>query len=162
MTRWFLDTEFHEDGKTIDLISIALVSDKGDEFYAVSTEFDESRCDDWLQSNVLCQLPDRQDPTWMSRDEIADAIKNLLLQDEGEIEIWAYYADYDWVAFCQLFGKMINLPAFLPMFCLDLKQEMHRRGIPRGRLPLQAGSSHDALEDARWVRDAFEFLQNLS
>jgi hypothetical protein len=26
MTRWYLDTEFLEDGHTIDLISIALVS----------------------------------------------------------------------------------------------------------------------------------------
>lgn len=34
----------------------------------------------------------------------------------------AYYADYDWVVFCWLFGKMINLPEGFPMYCVDLKQ----------------------------------------
>ena len=35
---------------------------------------------------------------------------------------YAYYADYDWVAFCWLFGKMMNLPNGFPMYCRDLKQ----------------------------------------
>lgn len=37
-------------------------------------------------------------------------------------EFYAYYADYDWVVFCWIFGKMIDLPDGFPMFCCDLKQ----------------------------------------
>lgn len=37
-------------------------------------------------------------------------------------EFYAYYADYDWVVFCWLFGKMIDLPKGFPMYCIDLKQ----------------------------------------
>lgn len=37
-------------------------------------------------------------------------------------EFYGYYSDYDWVVFCQLFGKMINLPNGFPMYCIDLKQ----------------------------------------
>lgn len=37
-------------------------------------------------------------------------------------EFYAYYADYDWVAFCWLFGKMIDRPKGFPMYCRDLKQ----------------------------------------
>lgn len=37
-------------------------------------------------------------------------------------KFYAYYADYDWVAFCWLFGKMIDLPKGFPMYCIDLKQ----------------------------------------
>jgi hypothetical protein len=37
-------------------------------------------------------------------------------------EFYAYYADYDWVVFCWLFGKMIDLPKGFPMYCNDLKQ----------------------------------------
>lgn len=39
-------------------------------------------------------------------------------------EFYGYYADYDWVVFCWLFGKMIDLPQGFPMYCIDLKQEL--------------------------------------
>ena len=35
---------------------------------------------------------------------------------------YAYYADYDWVVFCWLFGRMIDLPKGFPMYCNDLQQ----------------------------------------
>lgn len=38
------------------------------------------------------------------------------------VSFYAYYADYDWVVFCSLFGKMIDLPNGFPMYCRDLKQ----------------------------------------
>lgn len=37
---------------------------------------------------------------------------------------YAYYADYDWVVFCQLFGKMNDLPDGFSQYCNDLKQIM--------------------------------------
>lgn len=37
-------------------------------------------------------------------------------------EFYAYYADYDWVLFCSLFGTMMDLPKGFPMYCKDLKQ----------------------------------------
>ncbi len=37
-------------------------------------------------------------------------------------EFYAYYSAYDWVAFCWIFGKMIDLPKGFPMYCRDLKQ----------------------------------------
>jgi len=37
-------------------------------------------------------------------------------------EFYGYYADYDWVLFCSLFGRMIDLPKGFPMYCKDLKQ----------------------------------------
>jgi hypothetical protein len=40
----------------------------------------------------------------------------------SEPEFYAYYADYDWVVFCSLFGRMIDLPKGFPMYCKDLKQ----------------------------------------
>lgn len=42
-------------------------------------------------------------------------------------EFYAYYADYDWVAFCWLFGRMIDLPNGFPMYCIDLKQTMDEK-----------------------------------
>jgi len=45
------------------------------------------------------------------------------------VEFYAYYADYDWVVFCWLFGKMIDLPKGFPMYTIDLKQELERKRI---------------------------------
>jgi hypothetical protein len=149
-TRWFLDTEFNEDGRTIELISIALVSEDGREYYAVSAEFDPDACNDWVKANVLPHLPAFR----MSRAQIAEQVSALLLWDGSKPEIWAYFADYDWVALCQLFGPMVALPEGFPMFCMDLKQLMASEGISRDDLPAQSGAAHDAREDARWVRDA--------
>ena len=55
--RYFYDTEFIEDGTTIDLVSIGVVDETGREFYAVSTEFDGSRAIPWVKRNVLDKLP---------------------------------------------------------------------------------------------------------
>lgn len=74
--RYFLDTEFAEDGRTIDLISITIVAEDGREFYAVSTEFDAEKCNPWVKENVLPKLPPRNESRvrrdcghgcWMSR-----------------------------------------------------------------------------------------------
>ena len=50
--RYFYDTEFIEDGRTIELISIGVVAEDGREYYAVSTEFDPERAGSWVRANV--------------------------------------------------------------------------------------------------------------
>ena len=57
--KYFYDTEFLEDGKTIDLISIGIVSEEGHEYYAVSSDLpiERIRKNDWLLRNVMTSLP---------------------------------------------------------------------------------------------------------
>jgi hypothetical protein len=74
----------------------------------------------------------------------------------GKPEFWGYYADYDWVAVCQLFGRMVDLPKGWPMYCRDLKQWCDELGNPH--LPGQTGEHH-ALADAQWNREAWRFLE---
>lgn len=156
--RFWFDTEFIEDGRTIDLISIGMVAEDGREFYAVSTEFDPARAGDWIRDNVLCHLPDRSDPAaaglFRTRAQIREGVLQFIGRDRPEF--WAFYADYDWVAFCQLFGRMIDLPRGWPRYCLDIKQWCIMLGDPR--LPRQTGIEHHALADARWNRDVWAFL----
>jgi glyoxylase-like metal-dependent hydrolase (beta-lactamase superfamily II) len=47
------------------LISIGLIADTGDTFYAELTDYDPDQIDDWLQENVLNNLvlTDRPDNT---------------------------------------------------------------------------------------------------
>lgn len=52
-----------------------------------------------------------------------------LLEKEVDVTptFYAYYADYDWVAFCWLFGNMMDLPKGFPMYCNDLKQMLDEK-----------------------------------
>ncbi|MCV7208350.1 3'-5' exoribonuclease [Mycolicibacterium canariasense] len=59
MTVYCYDTEFLEDGTTIDLISIGIVCADGREYYAVNADCDfvAIRDHDWLWENVVPHLP---------------------------------------------------------------------------------------------------------
>lgn len=147
---WF-DTEFIEDGKTIDLISIGLIREDGQTFYAECLECDLSRASEWVKKNVITHLIGGG--AVIPRREIAQHIVALA----GERpEFWAYYCSYDWVALCQLFGTMMDLPEGWPMFCRDVKQLAMDLGNPK--LPPQETVEHHALADAIWTRDAWRFL----
>ncbi len=173
--RYWLDTEFIEDGKTIDLISIGIVAEDGREYYAVSTEFDPYTASDWVVDNVFPQLPDMWSGKPLpseckSRQQIKEDVEKFILGTEErptinsytgiKPEIWAYYADYDWVAFCQLFGTMMDLPKGFPMYCRDIKQWCDDLGNPK--LPEQGKGEHNALADARWNKVAWDFLRTYS
>ena len=168
--RYFFDTEFIENGKTIDLISIGIVAEDGREFYALNYDCDYSKAGQWVKSNVLPYLPNRNRRNLASGE--ADlfgkyashkqiAVKALSFCDPstyGSPEFWAYYADYDWVAFCQLYGTMMDLPDGFPMYCRDLKQEADRLGIDLSDSVPQE-NEHHALADARWNKSAYDHLK---
>lgn len=157
--RWFMDTEFDENGSTIRLISIALVSEDGfsELYFCAKDGWEEGDCNDWVRANVVPKLPPEEDRFF--RSAIRGHVERILLRD-GKPEIWGYFADYDWVVFCQLFGRMVDLPKGMPMYCRDLKQLMDEQGIKRDHLPKQdEAGAHDALEDARWIRDAWLAIQ---
>jgi hypothetical protein len=163
--RYFFDTEFYEDGRVIDLISIGMVAEDGREFYAVSTQAELHRVSPWVREHVLPALPKYGDPAWMDRAAIALGLASFcgcsMMMGPGVFvdekpEFWAYYADYDWVVLCQLFGKMIDLPKGFPFFCRDLKQLSVDVGSPKH--PPDPEGEHHALIDARWNRDLYAFL----
>jgi hypothetical protein len=146
--RFFYDTEFIEDGTTIDLVSIGVVDETGREFYAVSTEFDERRAIPWVRRNVLDQLPPPSDRAWRSRQRIRDDLLAFLTGPGEEIELWAWFAAYDHVALCQLWGAMPALPRPIPRFTRELRQRWDDLGQPP--LPPRPTGTHDALVDARY------------
>jgi hypothetical protein len=103
--------------------------------------------------------------------EISDKNKNP--------EFYTYYGAYDWVVFCWLFGKMIDLPKGFPMYTRDLKQildEKVEKLLPHtayqnkeqlaeflktnNNYPPQE-NEHNALADARWNKKLYEFLQTI-
>jgi hypothetical protein len=171
----FYDTEFIEDGRTIDLISIGMVCEDGREYYAASRDMPAKRIvkHDWLMANVWPGLPrlfgdarihagrrnplalDWQHPDLKRRGQIADEVRDFI-QATPAVELWAWYGAYDHVALCQLWGTMMDLPKGVPMFTNDLKQECDRLGNPA--MPEQADGQHNALADARHNQVMSEFL----
>lgn len=95
--------------------------------------------------------------------------------EEGKFkpEFYAYYADYDWVLFCSLFGRMIDLPVGFPMYCRDIKQLQDEvddyykvQGIDysakeNSDYPFQVEGEHNAFMDARWNKNLFDFLSKV-
>ncbi len=74
-------------------------------------------------------------------------------------EFWAYFADYDWVVFCQAFGTMTDLPHGWPQYCNDIMQLNLSLGALE--LPEQVTPVHNALYDAQWCKEAHDFLLEL-
>jgi 3'-5' exoribonuclease Rv2179c-like domain len=170
--KYWYDTEFIEDGKTIDLISIGMVREDGRELYAISTEFNPKKANDWVKQNVLVHLPPQdvnpfydsprlleESRAWKSPAQIRESLLALVGND-SKPEFWGYYSAYDHVALCQLFGTMMDLPKGWPFYTRDIKQWCDELGNPR--LPEQGKNEHHALADARWNREAWQFLLHLS
>jgi 3' exoribonuclease, RNase T-like len=72
---------------------------------------------------------------------------------------WGYFADYDWVVFCQIFGTMSELPEWSPYYCFDLKQAAEHLGLHKSDLPKQDSKEHNALNDAQWNLKVYQFLK---
>lgn len=147
--RYQIDFEFREDGRTIEPISLGIVAQDGRELYIENADFDPASATDWLRVNVLPYLHGAGRPlaTWGA----------LITEFVGpEPEFWGWYADYDWIALCQLYGRMIDLPPTWPMFCRDSKQLHADLGSPT--LPPHRGTEHHALDDARHQVEIFDFL----
>lgn len=102
-------------------------------------------------------------------------------------EFYAYFADYDWVLLCSLFGSMMQLPPGFPMYCKDIKQMLHEYAerlsiymptryssgdkddtpeIKYAHLTsckayenLKNNNEHSALADAIWNKKVYDYLQ---
>ncbi len=183
--KYFIDTEFVEKPNTIELISMGIVSEKGDTFYAESASFDMKICNDWIMKNVVSSLRWRHEMNCKAicgskgfnncstrtidgravtecfgeNSFIGKCVNNFITDsyEDGTIEFYGYYADYDWVVFCWLFGKMMDLPKGFPMYCKDIKQMMDEKGNPKK--PEQASGEHNALGDAIYHKELYDWIR---
>ena len=166
---------------TIDLISIGIVCENNKTYYALNKECNllDAWNDEWIRNNVLYSIYNNLDfniekiasfsyagmqyifDTYgYKKTEIASYIKIFVYNNskDSNIEFYGYYSDYDWVVFCWLFGRMIDLPQNFPMFCIDLKQIMEHCKLDNEwkikNCPEPKGE-HNALIDALWNRDLY-------
>lgn len=185
--RIYFDTEFYEDGNTIDLMSIGMVREDGQQLYLINAECDWSKpiADHWHRANTMPSImPDllknpRIDENHVgpvdrsiavNKEQMRRAIRDFTNSGryykgvfhnhkaEEPPEFWAWYADYDWVVLCQIFGQMIDLPEGWPMYCRDFKQVCDEQGHTPQK---QTEGEHNALADALWLKREHERLMAL-
>lgn len=171
--RYFLDTEFIDDGSTIELISIGVVCEDGRLFYAESNDINWDKASPWVIKNVMPHVGGGRGIAipvsdialrlyaWISSTSGMFDISTDLEEPETP-EFWGWTSAYDWVVLCQLFGPMVNLPREWPKHCNDLKTLAMLKGANRDDLPQQVGKAHNALEDAKWNREVYGYLMGLS
>lgn len=155
--RYWLDTEFVDTGSAIELISIGIVSETGRELYLENANFDWGWADQWVRDNVLAHLKGGES-RWPLRSIQATLRDFFDIEDYGKPEIWGWCAGYDFVAFCQIFGTMMDLPAGYPHYIRDLQYILDERGIKDDELPRQEEGLHNALADAKHIKRLWEWL----
>ncbi len=171
--KYFIDTEFEENGTTIIPVSLGIKAEDGRELYLINREYMstyynlesyqwrgiQSEPSSWLHNNVL-QLISKEDTEkfgvpyekWGSIIQTFIS-KNGKYKSRNEIELWGWYSAYDHVLLAQIYGPMINLPEPIPMFTNDLEtirneQEVLERDL--NKFP-----EHNALSDAKYQEDLY-------
>lgn len=195
----------------IDLISIGVHSEIGRSLHLISSEYNYNDANDWVKENVIKPLymetvhGDVRNQWSVSNFHKRYGVTNKLISAKVAlfmncyedhlfwkappgIEVYGYFADYDWVLFCSLFGRMIDLPKGFPMYCKDLKQSLDEwaSGLSNSdflssfhkenqltfeeklklvkdentNYPKQT-NEHNALADAQWNFELYKFLQHV-
>jgi hypothetical protein len=89
----FLDTEFTGLHKDTALVSIGLITDTGETFYAELNDYDVTQVDEWLKENVICNL--QYDPPLKGEEEYWTWDKNPNVRMRGnKQEVSRYLADW--------------------------------------------------------------------
>lgn len=165
----YYDSEFIDTGRLIEPISIGFHREDGEELYRVFNDEDTIRRavnTPWLRENVVPSLPleigkgphegnwgfDLSHPDFecvKSSHEIKQDVEAFLFEAacKSGLTLWAWYAAYDMVLLAQIWGKLLDIPSWMPMNTCDLRQEHLRLGEPI--LPRQQKGHHNALADAR-------------
>lgn len=164
--RIFFDFEFIENGSAfvMEPISLGMVREDEKTLYLEFKDIDWSKSNSWVLENVKPHLFQTQDPIASINTGVLNTRENIakdVLNFVGEKpEFWAYFADYDWVLLCQLFGSMADLPEGWPYYCLDLKQYMYHTNTTKEELDewITNQQEHNALCDATWNKKAFDWI----
>ena len=155
--RLFLDCEFTQLNQDTKLISLALVSETGDEFYVELTDtYQVADCSDFVIQNVLPQL---DLPLYgMSLVVAQAALRFFLGSIEGQLEVCSDSPDWDWDFFCQLAYVDHKWPSHVanrPTNLIHLFRHYEADNIGNITLP---ELPHHALLDARLLAELYQRL----
>lgn len=171
-TKIFFDTEFTGLHQKTTLISIGLVADSGETFYAELNDFDNDQVDDWLRENVIIHLQfngiyqiregDKKNVRYKSHTQNVKELLADWLSQFNEVEIWSDCLSYDWVLFNQIFGHAFNIPKnvyYIPFdICTLFKIQGIDPDINREKYSemTKGTQKHNALWDAQVIKACYD------
>ena len=181
----YFDTEFTGLHKDTTLISIGIISEEGDKFYAELTDYNDEQIDDWLQKNVidnliLTKLIDKNSRRLYKNKEdsnkysiscrgdihyVSDEL-NKWTEQFDKVEIWSDCLAYDWVLFNHLFGHAFNLPKNIYYIPFDICTLFKIKGIDPDISREEfinnsvKGEKHNSLYDAKVIKACYNKLMN--
>lgn len=174
-TKIFFDTEFTGLHQATELISIGLVAESGETFYAESSAWTGNSAPkgdrDWIFANVVPTLKffRKTHTGWLRQDtplitEMFDNEKNIAneltkwLSQFGPVELWSDCLSYDFVLFNQLWGHAFKIPKNVYYIPFDICTMFKLRGIDpdisREEFSgmTEGAEKHNALWDAQAIK----------
>jgi hypothetical protein len=142
-TKLFFDTEFTGLHQKTTLISIGIVAETGQTFYAEFTDYAIIQVDDWLKENVINRLflkellfgnekascfANGSFAGFNNIEGIRNDLEKWLVQFES-VEMWSDCLSYDWVLFNQIFGHAFNIPKNVYYIPFDICTLFKLKGI---------------------------------
>src|SRR6187399_454502 len=141
----FFDTEFLVPaGNAVmpELLTIGLVNNLGQTYYAENGDCDITQANDWMQRNVI---PHLTGPV-KAKAQIAREVREFLQGTDGMPELWAYYGTQDHMLLLDLLGGWANTPEPARV-CNELNTLFIITGYTAEEMPKNAGNEHHALDD---------------
>lgn len=180
----YFDTEFTGLHKNTTLISLGMITDDGDKFYAEFRDYDPAaKNDPWLVEHVFnntiiggnknLETVVELDPlTTLVIGDTKDVVRELrkwLGQFDG-VQLYSDVCEYDMVLFIDLFGdSAFDLPENISPVCHDINQDIaaafsisDRDAFDLSREKILSdinvdvpGVKHNALYDAQVIRQVY-------
>lgn len=179
-TKIFWDSEFTGLHKDTTLISIGLVADSGESFYAELTDYNKEQVDDWIQENVINNLIYEKVTNFhavlddnpkhyrvkTTKKALAAHITRWINQFE-KVHLWGDVISYDFVLFCDIFGHAFNIPKNIYYVPFDISTAMEQAGIDPDVNREEFGQfsaptdlkKHNALYDAYLIKQCYAMIQ---
>lgn len=180
MIKIFFDTEFTGLHQKTTLISIGLIADTGETFYAELTDYDriQVQCNKWLQNNVITKLVLRtlmDEGSYTGKYDnmkvvgntefVGNKLRDWLNQFES-VEMWSDCLSYDWVLFNNLFGTALDIPKNVYYIPFDICTLFKIKGIDPDISREEYAEcnketqKHNALWDAKVIQICYNKLIN--
>lgn len=179
----YFDTEFTGLHKNTTLISIGMIAENGQSFYAELTDYDKSQCNKWITENVLNELlynsqlwEDGVADTQIhgTKNDVLIALKKWLRQFPT-IQFVSDVSHYDFVLLIDLFGEAFDLPYNICASCHDINQDIatylniseaeafdenREEILKRAEITIPDGMKHNALYDAKVIKLLYELMKH--
>ena len=185
MKKIFINLEFTELSMASQFLSIGIVTEDGNEFYAENNYYNKDSISDWVEENVIKNFKfndskesreyhEKNHNLYMKNTPavIADELVNWLniYRKDDEIEVWSDCLAFDWALFINLFGTAFDLPIpkfiyYIPFdICTlfkvaNIDPDISREWFANLRTKDNLLEKHNSLFDAKVIKLCYDKLK---